>query len=242
MRATTVRFTDDLWALLEAEATREGVSAAQFVRDSTIMRIAFAMGRRGDDAPAEAFDRLAGGIAPARPDALTAMLGDPARLEALRDTGLLGAEANPALDRLASMAAEVIGAPVALVSLVDADRQFFTSCVGLPEPWSSRRETPLSHSFCQHVAAAREPLVIEDARVHPVVSDNLAIRDLGVVAYLGIPLLDRHGHALGSLCVIDGEPRAWTEDDLRIMRDMAGAVVTEIELARRKDRPQRHVA
>ena len=101
--------------------------------------------------------------------------------------------------------------PVALVSLVDADRQFFKSCLGLPEPWASARETPLSHSFCQHAVARREPLVVDDAREHEVLRDNPAIRDMGVVAYAGIPLIDAAGHALGTLCVIDSQPRHWTK-------------------------------
>jgi GAF domain-containing protein len=233
MRATTVRFTEDLWALLEGEAGRDGVSAAQFVRDATIMRIAFTMGRRGDADLARTLDRLAGAASSGASDTLAAAVRDPERLAALRATGLLDSPPEPGFDRLTALASEILGAPVALVSLVAEDRQFFKSCVGLPEPWSSRRETPLSHSFCQHVVASREPLVVEDARVHPVLRDNLAIRDLGVVAYLGIPLFDARGTALGSLCVIDSRPRAWSADDVRLLRDVAGAVVTQIELTAR---------
>ena len=119
---------------------------------------------------------------------------------------------------------------MALVSLVEQERQFFKSCVGLPEPWASRRQTPLSHSFCQHVVNAGEPLIIEDAREHPRVRDNLAIRDLDVIAYAGIPLITSAGHALGSLCAIDSEPRRWTEDEIATLRDLAASVVTEIEM------------
>jgi hypothetical protein len=233
MRATTVRFTEDLWDLLEHEAGTEGVSAAQFVRDSTIMRIAFTKGRRGDVDLGTALDRLSGTAPAAASDGVSAALRDPARLAALGQTGLMDSPAEQSFDRLTGLAAEILAAPVALVSLVDEDRQFFKSCVGLPAPWSERRETPLSHSFCQHVVAAREPLMVDDARVHPVLQQNLAIRDLGAIAYLGIPLIDYAGHALGSLCVIDVEPRAWTRDDVRLLRDVAAAVVTQIELSRR---------
>jgi len=233
MRATTVRFTDDLWGLLEAEAAANGVSAAQFVRDATIMRIAFTMGRRGDPQLTEALDRL-GAAAPAE-DALGSAVREPGRLEALRRTGLLDGAPDPAFDRLTALAAELMDAPVALVSLIDEDRQVLASCIGLGEPWSTRRETPLSHSFCQHVVARREPLIVEDARVDAVLAENLAIRDLGVVAYLGVPLIDHGGHALGSLCVIDSKPRAWSGDDVRRLRDIAAAVVTQIELAHRQE-------
>src|ERR1700733_3675645 len=91
---------------------------------------------------------------------LTATLKDAARLAVLARSGLLASPAEPPFDRLARLAATVLGSPVALVSIVDAERQFFKSCIGLPEPWAGRREAPLSHSFCKHVVAAREPLVI----------------------------------------------------------------------------------
>jgi GAF domain-containing protein len=87
------------------------------------------------------------------------------------------------------MAAKVLKVPVALMSLVDADRQFFKSQVGLPDEWAQERETPLSHSFCQYVAGSNEPLIIGDAREYPLVCDNLAVRDLNVVAYAGVPLI-----------------------------------------------------
>ena len=155
---------------------------------------------------------------------------DAERLEALRRTGLLDSPAEERFDRLTRLASRLLGVPVALVSLVDEDRQFFKSCFGLPEPWASRRETPLSHSFCQHVVIHEEPLIVEDAREHPLVRDNLAIADLGVVAYAGIPLTTTDGRVLGSFCAIDTRPRKWTEDEIQALRDLAGAVCTEIEL------------
>jgi PAS domain S-box-containing protein len=153
-----------------------------------------------------------------------------ARIAALRRTGLLDSPTEASFDRLTRLASRLIGAPVALVSLVGEDRQFFKSCVGLPEPWASRRETPLSHSFCQHVIGTAEPLIIEDAREHPLVLDNLAIRDLSVVAYAGIPLVTSDGHTLGSFCVIDSEPRQWTAEEVEILSELAASVMTEIEL------------
>lgn len=152
------------------------------------------------------------------------------RLRVLRETGLLDEEEAPAFQRLVRLASDLIGAPVALVSLVDRDRQYFAAQVGLAEPWASCRETPLSHSFCQHAVATNEPLIIEDAREHPVLKESLAVPDLGVVAYAGIPLLSPHGQALGSLCVIDGQPREWSDEEVQILEDLAGAAMTEIEL------------
>lgn len=161
---------------------------------------------------------------------VTAPIRDTTRLAALRRVALLDSPAEPAFDRLTRLAASIIDVPVALVSLVDVDRQFFKSSVGLPEPWDSLRETPLSHSFCQHVVATAQPLIITDARETPLVRDNLAVRDLNVIAYLGFPLTTSDGHTLGSFCVIDGKPRSWTEVEIAMIRDLTASVMTEIEL------------
>ena len=166
------------------------------------------------------------------PHAVPAILGQPARLAALRRVALLDTPAEAAFDRLTRLAATILGAPVALVTLVDADRQFFKSAVGLPEPWASRRETPLSHSFCQHAVASRRPLIVGDAREDPVLRDNMAIRALEVIAYAGIPLIAGDGHALGTLCVIDHEPRDWRPEETALLESIAKTVVTQIEVAR----------
>lgn len=242
MRATTVRFAETLWALVEREAQREGVSAAQFIRDASIMRAAYAMGRRGDPDFESALERTQAVPAGERfrngAERRQALLGaaaaarDPERVSALEATGLLDSDSDPVFDRHARLAAQVLNAPVALVSLVDADRQFFKSCLGLPEPWASQRVSPLSHSFCQHAVASRVPLIVDDAREHGLLRDNPAIRDMGVVAYAGIPLIDGDGNALGTLCVIDSQPRHWTSHQVQLLADLAASVVTEITLAR----------
>jgi hypothetical protein len=241
MRATTVRFAEALWTLVEHEAHREGVSAAQFIRDASVMRAAYAMGQRGDPDFEAALARTqavpAGEPVPNGVDRRQALLDaaaaarDPERVSALEATGLLDSDSDPAFDRIARLAAQVLNAPVALVSLVDADRQFFKSCLGLPEPWASQRGTPLSHSFCQHAVVSGEQLIVDDAREHAVLGDNPAIRDMGFVAYAGIPLIDAEGNALGTLCVIDSQPRHWTTHQVQLLADLAASVVTEITLA-----------
>jgi len=157
-------------------------------------------------------------------------IDDPRRLAALHGLGLLDAPAEVAFDRLTRLAATLLDAPVALVTLIDRDRQFFASSLGLPEPLVATRETPLSHSFCQHTIGASVPLVIADARVHPLVRDNLAIPDMGVIAYLGIPLAGSDRQPLGSFCVIATKPRQWTARDVAILTDLAASVITEMEL------------
>jgi signal transduction histidine kinase len=158
------------------------------------------------------------------------VLEDTARLEALRDSALLDVPDDEAFDRFTKLAAQLLGCPVSLVSLIDKERQFFKSAHGLPPELASVRETPLSHSVCQHVVATGQPLMIMDARDHPLLRGNGAISEFGVVAYLGAPLITREGHALGSLCVIDMKPREWSEASIEILQDLAAMVMTEIDL------------
>ncbi|MBI3964445.1 MAG: PAS domain S-box protein [Chloroflexi bacterium] len=158
------------------------------------------------------------------------LLRDPKRLATLDRLGLLDTPAVAALDRLTQLATKILGVPVALVSLVGADRQFFASSVGLAEPWASARQTPLSHSFCQHVVASGQPLVVVDAREHPLVRDNPAIAELSVVAYAGMPLITSDDQALGTLCAIDSQPRNWTTTELEILRNLAASALSELEL------------
>jgi signal transduction histidine kinase len=157
-------------------------------------------------------------------------LDDPRRLGALRATGLLDSPSEEAFDRLTRLVSRVLDVPVALVTLVDGDRQFFKSCIGLPEPWATKRETPLSHSFCQYTITTGAALVIDDAREHPQLRENLAIPDLGVVAYAGIPLQTADGQTIGTFCAIDTKPRVWSEADLETLRDLAASAATEIQL------------
>jgi formate hydrogenlyase transcriptional activator len=150
------------------------------------------------------------------------------RLAALRRTLLMDSPPEQAFDRLTRLAATFLHVPVALVSLVDGERQFFKSAVGLAEPWASLRQTPLTHSFCKHAVASGEPLIISDAREDPIVKDNGAVSELGVIAYAGIPLTTPEGHTLGSFCVWDARPREWKEEEIDVLRGLAASAMTEI--------------
>lgn len=152
------------------------------------------------------------------------------RLDAVEDTGLLDSPASPALERLTRLTTKLLGVPMAVVSLVDRDRQFFAASDGLPPALAQARQTPLSHSFCQHVVAAAAPLVVTDALSHPLVHDNLSVPEYGIQAYAGVPLISSDGQALGSFCALDARPRVWTEDELAVLQDLAQSAMTEIEL------------
>jgi serine phosphatase RsbU (regulator of sigma subunit) len=151
------------------------------------------------------------------------------RLAALRATGL-DATSDAAFETYARLVRRLLGVPVALVSLVDDRRQFFPGASGLGGHWDAERETPLSHSFCQHVVTSGKELVVTDAPSDPALCGNLAIPDLGVVAYAGMPITDVDGLVLGSLCAIDTEPRVWTGAELDLLRDLAEACSAELRL------------
>ncbi len=146
--------------------------------------------------------------------------------------GLVDSAPQPAFDNLTRLASQLLGAPVSLISIVDFanDRQFFKSLLGLPEPWATRQQTPLTHSFCQHVVHANAALVIENAPKHPLVCDNLAIRDLGVIAYLGVPVYTPDNRPAGALCVIQSEPRQWTAEEISLLQQLASCVSDAIRL------------
>lgn len=152
------------------------------------------------------------------------------RTMVMRDLNMLSNDQETLYDKITVLVSEVIGAPVSLVSMVASNYQFFKSHHGLPEPWKSRRQTPLSHSFCQHVVAKNEPLIVSDARKVDFLKNNLAIPDLNVIGYLGIPLTLETGQTLGSFCVIDGEPRDWQPVEIEIMENLARIIANDLNL------------
>ncbi|WNI16783.1 GAF domain-containing SpoIIE family protein phosphatase [Actinacidiphila sp. ITFR-21] len=156
-------------------------------------------------------------------------LGDPRRLGALGDAGLTAAP-DAGMERFARLVSRLIGVPVALVSLVEADRQVYPGQIGLTEPWASTRQTPLSHSLCQYVVASGAPLVLSDVREDERTWSSMAIGDMGIVAYAGTPLTDTRGNVLGSLCAIDTVPREWTAQEVANLTDLAAACSAELRL------------
>jgi signal transduction histidine kinase len=152
------------------------------------------------------------------------------RLAAVRSTGLLGSPPDPAFDRIAGLATRVLNAPVALISLVDSDREYFVSCVGLPEPWCTEQQTPLTHSLGQFVVASGAPYIVPDVSLEPSLADHGAVTDLGVMAYAGVPLELNEGQPIGAFAAIDSVPRAWSESEIAILDDLAALAVTEVRL------------
>jgi GAF domain-containing protein len=120
---------------------------------------------------------------------------------------------------------------VAMLTLVEADRQFFISSCGLDDPLRSARQTPLDYSICQYAVASGRPLVVADTAEEPDLAGHLAVSELGVAAYAGMPLITPDGWAVGTLCVVDFIPRNWTDDQLANLDMMARICMDEIRLA-----------
>jgi GAF domain-containing protein len=145
---------------------------------------------------------------------------DAKRLEALGLTGLLDAPPFEAFNRLTQSVAQLLKVPLALISLVDEKRQWFLSRVGL-----EATQTPRDISFCGHAIAARKPLHVVDAWQDPRFAGNPLVTGAPHIrSYLGVPLIDDEGHALGTLCVLDHRERAFSPEDQRILARYAQAV------------------
>ncbi|WP_164019685.1 diguanylate cyclase domain-containing protein [Pyxidicoccus trucidator] len=150
-----------------------------------------------------------------------------ARIDSMRlvDEGPPDAE----LQALVAEVAQAFGVPVALLSLVLGDRQWFKAHVGLPPSLAKDRGTPRDWAFCHHVVQGRESLVVPDAARHPVFRDNPLVREGIVGSYAGAPLLTSTGEVLGSLCVIDTRPLMLGAEDLAALRELARRVAEDLE-------------
>ncbi|BBN83472.1 hypothetical protein PA25_34570 [Pseudoalteromonas sp. A25] len=148
---------------------------------------------------------------------------EPLRIQTLNQLGLLDTEPDPKLDRLTEFVAHVFCVPVALISLVDSDRQWFKSKVGL-----DACETSRDISFCGHAILGNDVFVVPNALKDVRFSDNPLVTGPPYIRfYAGAPLIHENGTALGTLCLIDIEPRTFDEDDIKVLREVANKVVNE---------------
>jgi PAS domain S-box-containing protein len=173
---------------------------------------------------------LAGGTevaAPACAD-VQATLADPERVAVLEATGLLDSEAEEAFDRLTRLAVRLVGVPAAFVSLVDVKRDFYKSACGFGEPLASARELT-GPTFCHYTVQQATPLVIRDTAADPTWREVPTVQTLGVAAYVGIPLVI-DGQTIGAFCAIDMRPRAWSDDEIEVLTELAASAQREIEL------------
>ncbi|MBZ9559961.1 MULTISPECIES: PAS domain S-box protein [unclassified Modicisalibacter] len=152
------------------------------------------------------------------------------RLAALASYDILDTPPEAEFDAITRLASQLCGTPIALISLVDETRQWFKSQQGL-----SVCQTPRSLAFCAHAIRQREPLVVHDARCDSRFADNPLVVDSPYIRfYAGIPLEMESGHRLGTLCVIDRQPRELEAAQLRSLEDLARLTVSLIEQRRQK--------
>lgn len=149
---------------------------------------------------------------------------DAARVRALEALALLDTPAEERFDRLTRLASAALNTPIALVSLVDLGRQWFKSRVGL-----AVAETPRSMAFCSHAVAGRELLVVPDTLRDARFSTNPLVTQAPKVRfYAGQPIFSLDGHAVGTLCVLDTVPRAFSAAESLLLRDLASLVESEL--------------
>lgn len=155
---------------------------------------------------------------------------DPARLSAVRSTGLLDTGAEDAFDHLTRVAARALDVPYAFVTVVDDQRSFWKSCYGIDATDPAERQNQVEESFCQYVVRSDAPLVVGDAPAHPMTHDNPSIEKMGVRAWAGWPIRAADGHVLGTFCAVDVEPREWSDEAAELLSLMADAAANEIRL------------
>lgn len=152
------------------------------------------------------------------------------RLEELRSYQLLDTGPSGAFDDITELVRDIADVPVAIISLVDQNRQWFKSCQGL-----DACETPRNVSFCAHTILQRSPMVIEDAAADERFSDNpLVVNPPFIRFYAGFPLITRNGLAMGSLCAVDHQPRRLSEHQRGCLQRLARLTINQMELWRER--------
>lgn len=154
---------------------------------------------------------------------------EPERLAELRAYRILDTPPETAFDQITALAAQICDAPIALLSLVDADRQWFKSKVG-----SLPAQTPREVAFCAHAIMGRDLFLVRDAVKDQRFAHNpLVTARPGIRFYAGMPLASPRDHALGALCVMDRVPRALTAQQARALRALGRLTMALLNSRRR---------
>jgi signal transduction histidine kinase/CheY-like chemotaxis protein len=150
------------------------------------------------------------------------------RLESLRFYQILDTEPEAVYDEITQLAAYICQCPIATISVIEKDRQWYKARLGM-----DLKETPREISFCAHTIVGQTPLVVEDTTLDARFADNPVVKnDPHVRFYAGVPLIDKEGCALGTLCVVDRQPRQLSKEQTVALEALARHVVTHLELRR----------
>ena len=161
---------------------------------------------------------------------INSIIQDPNRIAAVRELGVLNARLHEPLDRLTRRAARAVDAPVASISLLDGEHEYFVSAHGVPATGAAPLQCPVQRSICQFTVAGGAPLPITDVRAVSGIPGPIVLGGQEIVAYLGVPLRLDDGHVVGALCVVDGRPREWSEPEIAVLTELAGEIVEFLSL------------
>ena len=159
-------------------------------------------------------------------------LHDAEREFDIGELDLYSTQARERLDAAARTAAERLGLPVGVVSIVLEGTHFNAGAHGLTGELAEERSMPVEWSLCATVVRRSDAYVVEDAGVDPAHRDNPLVDEGSVRSYAGVPLVSRRGHVLGAYCVMDSAPRHFTPDQVEQLRALAADVVAELERCR----------
>jgi GAF domain-containing protein len=166
----------------------------------------------------------------------------PFRVLRLRELGI-GDRPVPEFDDFARELATRVGGRYAMVNFIDENRQYFAGLYSAvanttvdlssvtPASAEPGREMARDHGYCPHVVVRRKALVLEDIRDFPRFAGNPVVDEIGIHSYLGAPLIDRTGMALGTICVVDPDPQPWGHEGLNFIKSMAARLVERIQQA-----------
>lgn len=151
-------------------------------------------------------------------------ISDPGRLRAVADTGILASTASGFFTTIVTLAADVLGAPYAAITVVEKDRMIFWSSVGISDVGPTSRAIPLDRSISQYVVSFGQPLIVDDARTSHVLKQHPAVLDGSVMSYIGLPLISPDGHTIGALSVADTKTHHWGTAQVEILGTLAAQV------------------
>jgi GAF domain-containing protein len=160
----------------------------------------------------------------------------PQRVQRLRELGL-GESPDPEFDEFAQKLAQITGAPYAMVNFISEDRQYFAGLYTATDGQTNTtpeaagqpgRVMSRDHGYCPHVVVRRKALVLDDVCDYPRFAGNPVVDEIGIRSYLGAPLIDQTGMALGTICVVDTEPRPWGRRGLETIKSLAAELTDRI--------------